>query len=152
MGDMGNADVGNRVRNSAHSGDVLASRLWLSDVRVARIVVEAIRAGESRKFYELSAWVVMPNHVHLLILPQVALPQITQWIKGRTAREANVLLGRVGQRSGSMNPTITGSGMRRSCSGSRRMSKRIRSRLGWPLLLRIGIFKRHGGKLKHNAT
>ena len=60
-------------------------------------MVEAIRAGESRKFYELSAWVVMPNHVHLLILPQVELPQITQWIRGRTAREANVLLGRVGQ-------------------------------------------------------
>jgi hypothetical protein len=40
-------------------------RLWLSDTRVARQVVEAIRAGESRKFYELSAWVVMPNHVHL---------------------------------------------------------------------------------------
>jgi putative transposase len=60
-------------------------------------VVEAIRAGESRKFYELSAWVVMPNHVHLLILPEVALPQITRWIKGRTAREANLVLRRVGQ-------------------------------------------------------
>jgi hypothetical protein len=62
-------------------------RLWLSDARVARQVVEAIRAGEGRKSYELSAWVVMPNHVHLLILPQVALPQITQWIKGRTGQE-----------------------------------------------------------------
>jgi REP element-mobilizing transposase RayT len=39
----------------------------------------------------------MPNHVHLLILPRVALPQITHWIKGRTAREANLLLGRVGE-------------------------------------------------------
>ncbi len=38
----------------------------------------------------------MPNHVHLLILPQVALPKITQWIKGRTAREANRWLGRAG--------------------------------------------------------
>ena len=54
-------------------------------------------AGESRKFYELSAWVVMPNHVHLLILPLVALPKITHWIKGRTAREANLLLGRAGE-------------------------------------------------------
>jgi hypothetical protein len=63
-------------------------RLWLSDTRVARQVVEAIRAGESRKFYELSAFVVMPNHVHLLILPNVGLPQITHWIKGRTARDS----------------------------------------------------------------
>lgn len=68
--------------------------LWLSDTRVARQVAETIRAGESRKFYELSAWVVMPNHVHLLILPSKPLPQITHWTKGRTAREANLVLGR----------------------------------------------------------
>jgi putative transposase len=71
--------------------------LWLSDTRVARQVVEAIRHGESQKrFYELDAWVVMPNHVHLLILPHVSLPQITHWVKGRTARESNLLLGRAG--------------------------------------------------------
>jgi REP element-mobilizing transposase RayT len=70
---------------------------WLSDSRVARRVVEIIRAGESQKrLYELQAWAVMPNHVHILILPRVALPQITHWIKGSTAREANLLLGRLG--------------------------------------------------------
>jgi REP element-mobilizing transposase RayT len=72
-------------------------RLWLSDARVARQVVDAIRTGESRKRYELHAWVVMPNHVHMLILPHVPLPQITHWIKGRTAREANLLLERTGE-------------------------------------------------------
>jgi hypothetical protein len=37
--------------------------LWLEDPRIARLVVEAIVAGErERGFYELSAWVVMPNH------------------------------------------------------------------------------------------
>jgi putative transposase len=72
--------------------------LWLSDALVARQVVEAIRTGESRKrLYELLAWVVMPNHVHMLILPHVPLPQITHWIKGRTAREANLVLGRTGE-------------------------------------------------------
>ena len=70
---------------------------WLSDPRVARRVVETIRAGESQKgFYELQAWVVMPNHVHMLILPHAAPRQITHWIKGRTAYEANLLLGRTG--------------------------------------------------------
>jgi REP element-mobilizing transposase RayT len=29
---------------------------------------------KERLFYELHAWVVMPNHVHLLILPKVAIP------------------------------------------------------------------------------
>ena len=47
--------------------------LWLSDTRVARQVVETIRDGERQmRLYELQAWVVMPNHVHLLILPEVA--------------------------------------------------------------------------------
>src|SRR5947207_14943061 len=36
-----------------------------------------------RRFYRLCAWVVMPNHVHLL--------------KGSTARNANRILGRTGQ-------------------------------------------------------
>ncbi len=71
---------------------------WLTDTRVARQVMKAIYDGEhEREYYELQAWVVMPNHVHLLILPRVALPKITQWIKGRTAREANLLLGRTGE-------------------------------------------------------
>ena len=83
-------------------------RPWLNDTRVARQVVDAIRAGESRRLYDLSAWVVMPNHVHLLILPHVALSQITHFIKGRTARESNLLLGRAGEPFGSMSPTTTG--------------------------------------------
>ena len=73
--------------------------LWLSDTRIARQVVEAIRNGAcGERLYELQAWVVMPNHVHMLMLPHVALPRITHWIKGRTAREANLLLGRTGER------------------------------------------------------
>jgi hypothetical protein len=72
--------------------------LWLSDTRIARQVAEAIYDGESQKrFYELQAWVVMPNHVHVLILPLVTLARITYWVKGRTAREANLLLGRAGE-------------------------------------------------------
>jgi putative transposase len=71
---------------------------WLTDTRVARRVVEAIRTGESpKRLYTLRAWVVMPNHVHVLILPRLALSPITHWIKGTTAREANLLLGRTGE-------------------------------------------------------
>jgi putative transposase len=71
---------------------------WLADTRIAQHIVDTIRIGESEKgFYDLQAWVVMPNHIHMLILPHVALPQITQWIKGKTAREANHLLQRTGE-------------------------------------------------------
>jgi len=40
----------------------------------------------------------MPNHVHLLILPLVPVPVFMRWLKGSTARAANQLLGRTGQR------------------------------------------------------
>ena len=72
--------------------------VWLQDPRIAELVAEAIVAGEQeRRFYELNAWVVMPNHVHLLILPKVAVPAITRWLKGSTARRANQLVGNTGQ-------------------------------------------------------
>ena len=47
--------------------------------------------------YELHAWVVMPNHVHLLITPRVDVPILLRRLKGVSAREANQLLGQTGQ-------------------------------------------------------
>ena len=47
--------------------------------------------------YELEAFVVMANHVHLLVLPRVSPGRFLQTLKGCTAREANRLLGRTGQ-------------------------------------------------------
>ena len=45
---------------------------WLAETPIATLVSEAIIYGErDRRLYELAAWVVMPNHVHLLILPNV---------------------------------------------------------------------------------
>jgi putative transposase len=71
---------------------------WLNDSRLAHIVAEAILAGAiEKRFYELTAWAIMPNHVHILILPKVQPQQITHWIKGGTARTSNLLLGRTGE-------------------------------------------------------
>jgi putative transposase len=71
---------------------------WLQDPRVANLVAHAIVIGDiERHFYELYAWVVMPNHVHLLILPHVAVAVLMRWLKGSTAREGNRILGRTGQ-------------------------------------------------------
>ena len=47
--------------------------------------------------YRLHAWVVMANHVHLVITPLVGVSQLTQSLKRFTAREANRLLGLTGQ-------------------------------------------------------
>jgi len=71
---------------------------WLADTRVALLVSDAIRYGEyGRLFYKLHAWVVMPNHVHILITPIVPPSLLMRWLKGSTARAANRLLGRTGQ-------------------------------------------------------
>jgi REP-associated tyrosine transposase len=72
--------------------------VWLRDARIAAVVANALRYGEEgRHFYVLRAWVVMPNHVHLLLQPRVALPGITRWLKGSTARNANLILRRTGE-------------------------------------------------------
>ena len=39
----------------------------------------------------------MPNHVHLLIVPQIAVLVLMRWLKGSTARKANRLPGRSGR-------------------------------------------------------
>ena len=71
---------------------------WLQDGRIADLVAHSILAGDcERHFYQLGAWVVMPNHAHLLIHPVVPIPVLTRWLKGSTARSANRILGRTGQ-------------------------------------------------------
>ena len=72
--------------------------VWLRDARVARVVADALMYGESgRQLYQLRAWVIMPNHVHVLLRPTIPLPVITRWLKGSTARQANLILGRTGK-------------------------------------------------------
>jgi putative transposase len=69
--------------------------LWLKDPRMAQIVTQTLQQGATEfHLYELLAWVVMPNHVPVVCKPFRALPKITRWIKGSTARSANLLLGR----------------------------------------------------------
>ena len=70
---------------------------WLHDRRIADLVAEAILIGDrERRFYDLGAWSVMPNHAHLLILPAVPVQVLMRWLKGSTARKANQILSRTG--------------------------------------------------------
>ena len=71
---------------------------WLQDSRVADAVSQTLLAGaEVRDCYELAAWVVMPNHVHVLLSPRLPLRTVLMNIKSASARAANELLGRKGQ-------------------------------------------------------
>ncbi|MCL4523596.1 MAG: transposase [Acidobacteria bacterium] len=73
--------------------------LWLKDPRVAQLVVHALQFGsKEQNKYQLHAYVVMANHVHMLLSPLTPLRRITQSLKGFTAREANALLRRTGRR------------------------------------------------------
>jgi REP element-mobilizing transposase RayT len=74
-----------------------AGPIWLSDSRIASLVQAAIIYGANvRKLYDLYAWCIMPNHVHLVLQPHSPLPKTMQWLKARTARRANDILGRAG--------------------------------------------------------
>jgi REP element-mobilizing transposase RayT len=72
--------------------------LWLKEPRIAASIVETIQRGDSiLDYFALHAFVVMPNHVHLLITPKISVPRITNGIKGSTSHQANSILSREGQ-------------------------------------------------------
>ncbi len=72
--------------------------VWLKNALIAQLVVESIlKAADELQHYLLHSYSVMPNHVHLLITPQLSVRKITRAIKGITARGANEILGRVGR-------------------------------------------------------
>ena len=71
--------------------------LFMKMPAIADMIVEAIHYNSDQlRHYELSAYAVMPNHVHLLVKPLVTLPKLTKSLKGITAKRANVMLGLTG--------------------------------------------------------
>jgi REP element-mobilizing transposase RayT len=73
--------------------------LWLKNPGVADAVIAALRRGENElHHYKLHAFVVMANHVHVLLTPLIPMRRLTNSLKGATARHANRILGRTGRR------------------------------------------------------
>jgi REP element-mobilizing transposase RayT len=71
---------------------------YLGRPDVADMVAGAIRYNaETLGHYVLHAFVVMPNHVHILVTPSIALRLVTKSLKGITAKRANVMLGLTGK-------------------------------------------------------
>jgi putative DNA methylase len=70
---------------------------YLRQPAIADKIVEAIHYNaDILGHYSMNAFVVMPNHVHLLVTPAVSLPKLTKSLKGITAKRANVMLGLTG--------------------------------------------------------
>ncbi len=69
---------------------------WLRNAEVAEVAEAALRV-EDGSGYRLRAWVLMPNHVHLVVeVWQIPLSALLQLWKGRSARAANQVLRRSG--------------------------------------------------------
>ena len=71
---------------------------YLRDSRIANLVQSALLHFDGER-YRLSAWVIMPNHVHLLAAPLLnySLSEIMHSIKSYTSQEANKVLARKGK-------------------------------------------------------
>ena len=68
---------------------------FLAEPAIAGMVIEALYDGDTRfQRYELHSYVVMPNHVHLLVTPWVIAKQWLGPLKGYTAYQANRLMNR----------------------------------------------------------
>jgi REP element-mobilizing transposase RayT len=78
-----------RLLDHATSGPV-----FLRQPEIAEMVIRALSDGEQRfERYELHSFVVMPNHVHLLVTPRVASRKWLGPLKGFTGHEAVRMLG-----------------------------------------------------------
>jgi REP element-mobilizing transposase RayT len=71
--------------------------MYLRQESIARAVVDSLYRGVDLGHYQLGPFVVMSNHVHVLLLPKTDPSRLLKSIKGWTAREANRLLGRTGE-------------------------------------------------------
>ncbi len=83
-------------------GAAVEGQQWLRDARVAEEVSRSLHYEDGRR-YVLSAFCIMPNHVHVVCTPLLAedgtyhtLASILQSIKGFSAIRANQVLGRKG--------------------------------------------------------
>lgn len=88
-------ELGRRVEHCLDQG---LGHCFLRDPRVGGMVQESLLFFD-RSRYRLHAWVVMPNHVHVLFTPSMghALADILHSWKSYTAKQANRILSRTGQ-------------------------------------------------------
>lgn len=82
-----------RILDSARMGP-----FYLRDPVIAAMVLDALHhAAAVLHHFELHAFMVMPNHVHMLITPKVPIPTLMKSLKSITAKRANEFLGLTGK-------------------------------------------------------
>ena len=95
LGEEGKVIFRKNVENYLDKGYGCCS---LKDERVAELVEDSLLFHHEKK-YRLTAWVIMPNHIHFLATPleNIELGEIAHSLKSYTAHGANKLLNRSGQ-------------------------------------------------------
>jgi REP element-mobilizing transposase RayT len=79
-------------------GEARSGPQFLRQSEIASLVIEAIHFAEQPLGrYDLHSYVVMPNHVHLLVTPKADVSKLLRSLKGFTARRANQFLRRAGK-------------------------------------------------------
>ncbi|MEO8370012.1 MAG: transposase [Candidatus Solibacter sp.] len=74
-----------------------AGPLYLKMPEIAEMVTKRLREGTKLGHYQLHAYVIMPNHVHLQATSLVPAARWLKALKGVTAHQANRILVRSGQ-------------------------------------------------------
>lgn len=69
---------------------------WLIRPDVARAVSDVLVAGRCKGLYELGSWVLMPNHVHVILHPLVDLSRVFSGIKVTSAMAGQSTAGQNG--------------------------------------------------------
>ena len=87
-----------RMRNLNQLLDQGHGAAWLKNPAVAEVVQKSLLFFDGQR-YSLHAWVIMPSHVHVFFTPAEGwtLTKILHSWKSFSAREANKVLGRVGE-------------------------------------------------------
>jgi len=81
-----------RLLDAARSGPT-----YLRQASIAELVAASLEYGVEARHFDLHSWVIMPNHVHLLLTPRIDISQLLCSVKAVTAKRANLLLQRTGQ-------------------------------------------------------
>jgi hypothetical protein len=100
---------------------------WLRQSEIAALVSGAFAHFRNER-YVLHAWVIMPNHAHVVVqpLPGNTLSIILQSWKSYTSKEAAKLLEQSALvHSGSTNPTTTGVAMKENADAASPMWRLI---------------------------
>jgi REP element-mobilizing transposase RayT len=81
-----------RLLDQARSGP-----MYLKQPDIAQLVLASIDYGAAVGHYELHAFVIMSNHVHLLLTPHIPASRLLCSLKRTTARRSNLLLKQTGE-------------------------------------------------------